>query len=244
MEKSGLVDQIDGPAKLIRQNVQTLHIKIAQACARAGRRPEEVRCVAISKGHPASKVRMAFEAGLTEIGENRVQEASAKFAELADLTIRWHLVGTLQTNKVRPAVSRFAMIQSLDRLDLAQALQKECDRQNRSIEALIQVEATGEPTKHGLRPEAVPDLVRSVKPLGRLRLRGLMAIGPLTADPVKIRSCFRTVGDLFQSLRQSGVGADFDILSMGMSDDFEIAIEEGSTLIRIGTLIFGPREQA
>ncbi|OGH60850.1 MAG: YggS family pyridoxal phosphate enzyme [Candidatus Lindowbacteria bacterium RIFCSPLOWO2_12_FULL_62_27] len=226
----------------IGENIKRLRERIRAAAARAGRPPDGIACIAVAKGHPPAAVRVAVREGLAEIAENRVQEAVPKAAQLADLSIRWHLVGSLQTNKVRPAVRLFSMIQSLDRIDLARAIQKECEKENRTIDALVQIEPTGEPAKHGVPPEAAAAFVRSLAEFDRIRLRGLMAIGPLTEDREKIRACFRQVRELFQSIRptQEG-GAVWDTLSMGMSDDFEIAIEEGATLLRIGTLIFGPR---
>lgn len=227
----------------ISKNIARLRDRIRGACARANRRPDEIRCVAVTKGHPASVVRSAVSAGLADIGENRVQEAIAKADELRDLTIHWHLVGSLQTNKVRQAVRLFATVQSVDRAELALALQKECVREDKHIDVLIQIEPTDESSKHGVRPELARALVENVLGLNRLRLRGVMAIGPLTADEAAIRSCFRTVADLFRDLRKN-TAESFDTLSMGMSGDFEIAIVEGATLIRVGTAIFGERPKA
>lgn len=227
----------------IREQVGRLGEKIQKACERAGRRPSEVVCVAVAKGHQSPLIRAAVAAGIADIGENRVQEAQTKSSELSGLPIRWHLVGTLQTNKVRAAVRLFGMIQSLDRIDLARAVQTECEKQNRMMEALIQVEATGEPAKHGLKPEDVPAAAKLLRGMKNIRIRGLMAIGPVTQDLQKIRACFSAVHRLFRSLKDSGdFGQTFDTLSMGMSDDFESAILEGATMVRIGTLIFGPRK--
>ncbi|MBI4179117.1 YggS family pyridoxal phosphate-dependent enzyme [bacterium] len=229
----------------ISRNIATLRQRIRAACERAGRRAEDVRCVAVSKGQAAESIRLAVQAGMTDIGENRVQEAVKKSGELRDLGIRWHLVGSLQTNKVRQALKLFTMIQSLDGRDLATALQAECEKQDRSVDVLLQVEPTGESSKHGVKPEQIEDCLNWIQPFDRLRLRGLMAIGPNTDDPAAIRACFREMARLFRQIRKEGRGGEkFDMLSMGMSSDYELAIEEGATLVRVGTAIFGPRPPA
>lgn len=244
MEQAELADQPKSGFGQIQENIRSLQRKIREVCEKAPRprRPEDIRIVPVSKGHPAPAVRVAVAAGFCEFGENRVQEALAKSNELPDLGVRWHLVGTLQTNKVRQAVRLFGMIQSVDRPELGSALRQECERQGVVKDILIQVEATGEAAKHGVKVDEVMAVAKTLRGFGSLRVRGLMAIGPLTDDRRKTRSCFQLVHDLFQKLRLQGdFGETFDTLSMGMSDDFEIAIEEGSTLIRVGTLIFGPR---
>ncbi len=242
-----MADQIKSDSGLILDHLLLLQDRIDRSCARAGRPPASVRCVAVSKGHPAGAVRAAVSAGLADIGENRVQEALDKAPHLSDIAIRWHLVGTLQSNKVRPAVRTFSMIHSLDRPELAAAIQKESERIGRTVDVLIQVEPTGEPAKHGVKPDAALAMAESLGRLPNIRLRGFMAIGPLPvsptpADTAPARACFKTVRELFDQFRKSGRAAEeFDTLSMGMSDDFEIAIEEGATLIRVGTILFGPR---
>ncbi len=226
---------ISTPLALVRGRIES-------AAARAGRPSRGVDVIAVTKGHPAPFVRVAAASGILDIGENRVQEALEKVEELQDIAVRWHLIGTLQTNKARPAVRQFQMVQSVDRAEIASALKKECDRQNKSLDVLVQVEASGEPTKHGARPDQVPALIDAVLACPRLHLRGLMTIGPLTPESDKIRACFRTVAELFRIIRSGGkAGPSFDTLSMGMSGDFEIAVEEGATMLRLGTALFGAR---
>lgn len=222
--------------------IELFRRRLSEVCRKAGRPTDQIRCVAISKGQPAESIRAAAAAGFKEIGENRIQEALKKSSNLGDLGIVWHLVGTLQTNKVRSAVNLFSMIQSLDRKELAEAIQKECEKQNRQIDVLIQVEPTGEPGKHGVRPEEIVKMLKALRSYDRLRIRGLMAIGPNTEDSNAVHSCFRNVRRLFTEIQKAdGLSDYFDTLSMGMSSDFEIAIEEGATMIRVGTLIFGSR---
>lgn len=224
----------------VEQNIQAFLRRVRTAAAGCGRRAEGIRCVAVTKGHPPSYVMAAVSAGMCDIGENRVQEAVAKIEELSVLNVCWHLVGSLQTNKVRTAVRSFSMIQSVDRENLAREIQRECERQNKIMDILLQVDATDEPSKHGVKPDRICALLASVRNLDRLRVRGIMTIGPFTDDQTKVRNCFHTVRSLFETLRVSA-DATFDILSMGMSDDFEIAVAEGSTMLRVGTVLFGPR---
>lgn len=229
-------------ASNFQESIASFIQTVRQVSLRAGRATDDIRIVAVTKGHPADRIHAAVRAGIADIGENRVQEAAAKQASLSDLSARWHLIGSLQTNKVRQAISLFSLIHSVDRIELARAIQSECEKQNKTMDVLIQIESSGESTKHGILPERAGDLSNALKDCSRLNLRGLMAIGPHTEDRARIRDCFRSVRELFGRLRASSPRPElFDTLSMGMSDDFEIAIEEGSTLIRIGTALFGPR---
>ncbi len=217
--------------------------RMARAARRAGRRPDEVRLIAVSKTYPASDVRAAAAAGQIDFGENRVQEALQKIEGTADLPLRWHLIGHLQTNKARKAASSFACIHSIDSTDLLEAVDRAAADAGRSPEVLVQVDLAGEATKHGAALDAVRDLIDAARRARAVRLAGLMLLPPFFDDPEAVRPYFRHLRELRDQLCGSGgVPPDFvRELSMGMSHDFEVAIEEGATIVRVGTAIFGPR---
>jgi PLP dependent protein len=221
-------------------NLTDLRAKIADACARSGRKPDAITIVAVTKKWPASTITEAVAHGLTNIGESRIQEAEPKITALGPIA-RYHLIGHLQSNKVRKAVGLFDVIQSVDSLKLAEEISRRAVELERSIECLVEVNSSGEESKSGVTPEATLDLVRGVRRLATIRLTGLMTVGPLTDNPERIRAAFRTCQRLFEQGREI-VSDGFDTLSMGMSDDFAEAIAEGSTMIRIGTGLFGRRE--
>jgi hypothetical protein len=197
-----------------------------------------VQIIAVTKTHGADAVRAAVAAGITAVGENRVQEALAKQAQLADVAVEWHLIGTLQRNKARHAVGRFALIHSVDRLDLAQELARRVAPGARQA-VLVQVNCSNEPQKGGVEPDALPALLDGLRPLDRLDVRGLMTMAALTADAAEQRGAFR----LLRTLRDGAEAAGHPLpeLSMGMSADFPVAVEEGATIVRLGTLLFGER---
>lgn len=215
--------------------------RITSACAAAHRAPTDVTLLAVSKTHPAAAVRDAFAAGQRRFGENRVQELGAKANELADLPgLEWHMIGSLQTNKVRDllAVPGLALVHSVDRIRLADELQRELSRSQRRLDVLLQVHATDEATKHGCAIGDVPALLEHVRVrCPQLVVRGLMAMGPVVGDPAPVFARVRTLRD---SLR-TAAGLDLPVLSLGMSGDLEVAIASGSTLVRIGTDVFGSR---
>ncbi|MGQ9678849.1 MAG: YggS family pyridoxal phosphate-dependent enzyme [bacterium] len=225
----------------VAENYKTLSRRIEAACARVGRNPKEVTLVAVTKTKPVELILEALEAGITHFGENRVQEAAAKIP-LIKAPVTWHLVGTLQTNKVKKALQLFSIIQSVDSLHLAQEIERRCHPLNLSIPVLIEVNTSGEPTKHGVQPEGLADLVAAVLNFPHLQLQGLMTIGPGIAvdEPEASRACFRLLSRLADGMRQR-FGIALPQLSMGMSADFEVGIEEGATIIRIGTALFGIR---
>jgi len=225
----------------LSSRLTALEERIAAACEEAGRKPDSVTLVAVTKTHPPETVAAAIEAGITDIGENRVQEAQAK-KPLVPLPCRWHLVGSLQTNKVKKALDLFDVIQSLDSLRLAEELERRAAQAGRTIPVLIEVNTSAEPSKHGLRPEELPDLVAAVLNRPHLRLDGLMTIGPGLAieDPQVSRPCFRLLSRLAEETRQR-FSVPLPHLSMGMTSDFEVGIAEGATVIRVGTALFGPR---
>lgn len=215
----------------IRANLGRVQEAVARACARAGRSPDHVLLIAVSKTMEAERIRLAIEAGVAALGENRVQEAKEKIAQLGH-PVPWHLIGSLQTNKARDAARLFDWIQSVDRLDLARELSRRAG--DRVLNVLLQVNLGDEPQKGGIAPAEVKRLAESVAGLPGLRVRGLMAIPPAAESPELTRPHFRRLRELRDEL-------GFEHCSMGMSADYEVAIEEGATMVRVGTAIFGPR---
>jgi pyridoxal phosphate enzyme (YggS family) len=214
--------------------------RIARAAERVGRPASDVRLVAVSKTVPVERIRLALAAGVPALGENRVQEAREKIAVLGR-PVPWHLIGHLQTNKVKDALACFDLIHSLDRLPLAEALSERAAREGRRVEALVQVNVAEEASKGGVRPGDLRAALEAMAGLPGLALRGLMTIPPLADDPEASRPYYRELRKLLDAARGWGLGPAFRELSMGMSGDFEVAVEEGATLVRLGTTIFGPR---
>lgn len=225
----------------IGKNIALLHGRIADACEEYDRDTDDITVVAVTKTHPASIIKMAVAAGLHNIGESRVQEADEKITHLGQIA-RFHMVGHLQTNKVKRAIQLFDVIQSVDTIKLAEEINKECDKAEFDVDCLVEVNCSGESQKYGVAPENCLDLCTKIDNLEHINLAGLMTIGPFTEDEEAVRAAFRQCRDLFVRGREM-FGDDFDTLSMGMSNDFPLAIAEGSTMLRIGTLLFGGREQ-
>ena len=221
----------------IAERLETVRLRIAGACQRAGRSPDEVTLVAVVKGFPPEVVRQATAAGIGHFGENRVQEAQGKLPLLADLSPRptWHMVGHLQTNKVKTALNLFDIIHSVDSSHLAQAISRRVSPSVR-VPVLLEANIAGDPAKHGFSPEELPAQAEAIRRLPGLDVRGLMTVTPMAQDPDELRPVFRRLRQLAQSL-------DLPDLSMGMTDDFEVALEEGATIVRIGRAIFGERSQ-
>lgn len=224
----------------IRANLAAVQERIADAARRAGRREDAVLLVAVSKTVDVERVRAAIAAGVPALGENRVQEAREKIAVLGR-PCPWHLIGHLQTNKVRDALECFDLIHSVDRLPLAETLSRRATLTGRRADVLVQVNAGEEPQKGGVRPEDLRSALEAMTALPGLRLRGLMTIPPLPRDPEDSRPYYREMRKLLDDARGWGHGAEFAELSMGMSGDFEVGIEEGATIVRVGTAIFGRR---
>ena len=222
--------------------------RIEAAARRAGRDPSEVTLVAVSKTHPAALVREAAAAGLKDFGENRVQEAEAKIAELKAEApdLRWHLIGNLQPNKARRAARLFDLIHSVDSAALVTRLERICSEEGRdSLGVLVQVDLAGEETKSGAREEELPAVFEALKACARVRCRGLMALPPFFEDAEQVRPFFQRLRNLRDEWRARGAfGKEAGELSMGMSHDYEVAVEEGATLVRVGTAIFGERGRA
>jgi len=220
-------------------NLKAVQRRIEAACARAGREPRSVTLVAVTKSQPPEVVCAAATLGLSLFGENKVQEAKAKIPACPG-RLRWHMVGHLQSNKCRDAVELFEMVQSVDSLHLAEELNKRADQAAKTLPVLLEVNAVGEASKFGCRPvQLLADLPR-INALPRLEIHGLMIVPPWTPDPEKVRPVFREMRELKARCEQL-LGAPLPHLSMGMTGDFEVAIEEGATMVRLGTALFGSR---
>jgi pyridoxal phosphate enzyme (YggS family) len=219
-------------ASTIAERLHSVRERIARACERSGRPPEEVTLIAVTKGVDAEAIREAISAGVTHLGENRVQEAEAKRAALSDVkAVQWHMIGRLQTNKVKAAVGLFDIIHSVDSLHLAETISS---RALTDVPVFLQVNVSAEPTKAGFTLQALPEAFRASRLL-HLDIRGLMTIAPLVDNPEDARPFFRRLSVAAQGLGLPG-------LSMGMTNDYEVAVEEGATHVRIGRAIFGDRE--
>ena len=232
-------------SSLLRARAGVLLGRIAAAAERAGRAPREVKLVAVTKTHPAALVREAVRAGLREFGENRVQEAEDKIEELSREAsgVRWHLIGRLQANKARRAARLFDVIHSVDSAALAERLERVCEEEGRErLDVLVQVDLAREATKGGATVGELPAVAETLKACTRLRFKGLMTLPPFYEDAELVRPYFRRLRELRDELRASGAfDGDAGELSMGMTHDFEVAVEEGATLVRVGTALFGER---
>ena len=228
---------------MIFENVQKVKEKVASACIKTGRDPSDVTLLAVSKTFSANKITEAIRAGVSNIGENYVQELLGKKESVGNGNIRWHFIGHLQTNKVKHIAAWIHLIHAVDSISLARELDKWGVKLDRVMDALIEVNTTGEVTKYGIRPAETGEFVESLKELRHIRLRGLMTIGPFLPDPESSRPMFRQLRLLKEGLAQLGQeNVEMNHLSMGMTGDYEVAIEEGATIIRLGTAIFGPRQ--
>lgn len=233
----------------IRARIAGIRHRLAAACERAGRDPQDVTLMAVTKTVSAELIEAAYHAGITFFGENRVQEAAAKISptlrhelERPAMMPQWHLIGHLQTNKAKKALELFQVIQSVDSLRLAEVLQQQAGLAQKKVEIFIEINTSGEAAKFGAPPAAALTLAQNVAALSNLQLTGLMTIGALTEEPAVIRRGFRRLRELRDELNAAKLpGVNIRHLSMGMTDDFELAIEEGSTLIRVGRAIFGAR---
>lgn len=209
---------------------------------RAGRVGTSIDIVAVTKGHPPEATLAAREAGLSLVGESRVQEAAEKLEIVGDLGLTWHMVGHLQRNKVRPALTMFGLIQSVDSMRLAREIQKEAARAQRIAKVLVQANTSGENSKYGFAAEKTVPAVEQVCQLDHVEVVGLMTMAPYTAEESVLRSTFRRARELFERCAETVRGFEARHLSMGMTNDYEIAVEEGSTMVRLGTVLFGERQ--
>jgi pyridoxal phosphate enzyme (YggS family) len=229
------------PAAL-RARLDDVRARISRAAGRAERAPSSIRLIAVSKTFPAEVVRAAAEAGQVDFAENKVQEALRKMDETAGLTLRWHLVGHLQTNKARQAAARFDLIHSVDSVRLLERLESAGLASRRQVDVLVQVDLAGEATKYGVAPDNLLPLVTTARHCTGVRIRGLMILPPAADDPEASRPYFVALRRLRDDLVAQGVDpAMLSELSMGMSHDFEVAVEEGATMVRVGSAIFGAR---
>ncbi|MCM2313681.1 MAG: YggS family pyridoxal phosphate-dependent enzyme [Thermoanaerobaculia bacterium] len=227
------------PAHEIAHNLDAVRARIAAACERAHREPAAVQLIAVSKTFGADAVRSAIEAGVRDLGENRVQELREKIGEVGR-DARWHMIGHLQSNKAKDAVHLFDVVQSVDRMSLAERLDKEAGEAGKKLDVLVQVNIGAEPQKSGVEIGDAAKLVQDVAALPNLSLRGLMTIPPID-DAQRTRGYFRALRELRDTIAAGMVPGALAELSMGMTDDFEIAIEEGATMVRVGRAIFGER---
>lgn len=229
---------------MIAENIKNVETRIQKACERVGRKREEVTLICVTKTMPVEDLRDAYDAGQRSFGENRVQEINDKFPQLPD-DIQWHMIGHLQTNKVKYLMDKVVMIHSVDSVHLAKAISKEAVKAGRVMDILIEINAAGEESKFGLDYDNVLAMVKEIAPLPGIHINGLMTVAPYTDDPETNRVFFRNLRELAVDIdRQSIDNVSMTVLSMGMTGDFEVAIEEGATHIRVGTAIFGQRNYA
>lgn len=229
-------------ASTIPQNLARLRERVAEAAVRSGRSPDEVALLAATKSVNPRLINLALDDGIRLVGENRVQEAASKIPEVgAGPGVEWHFIGSLQRNKARQAAALFDVIQSIDSIRLAETLDRISSDLGRKTHVLLEVNTTDESSKHGFSPDELLGSMDAILSFGDLRIEGMMTIGPLTMDADRSRRAFRSLSALRDNLSRRYPDMKLQVLSMGMSEDFEIAIEEGSTLIRLGRAIFGPR---
>ncbi|MDO4734957.1 MAG: YggS family pyridoxal phosphate-dependent enzyme [Lachnospiraceae bacterium] len=229
---------------MIAENIKNVETRIQKACERVGRKREEVTLICVTKTMPVEDLREAYDAGQRSFGENRVQEINDKFPQLPE-DIQWHMIGHLQTNKVKYLMDKVVMIHSVDSVHLAKAISKEAVKAGRVMDILIEINAAGEESKFGLDYDNVLAMVKEIAPLPGIHINGLMTVAPYTDDPETNRVFFRNLRELAVDIdRQSIDNVSMTVLSMGMTGDFEVAIEEGATHIRVGTAIFGQRNYA
>lgn len=228
----------------VRENLERVRERVARAAERAGRRESDVTIVAVTKTHGPEVVTEAIEAGIRDIGENKVQEFLAK-APAVTLPCRWHLVGHLQSNKVNKVIGRFALVQSVDSLKLAEIVGRAGERDGVVTDVLLEVNTSGEESKYGLAPDAALETCAAIARVPNVRVLGLMTVGPLVDDVAVTAAAFARLRRLKEEIEAARIGnVSMEHLSMGMTDDFELAIAEGATMIRLGRVLFGDRERA
>ena len=226
----------------VAENLKTIRERVDAACERAGRRPEEVALIAVSKTKPLSMLQEAYEAGARDFGENKVQEILEKYPEMPE-DARFHMIGHLQTNKVKQVVGKAVLIHSVDSLHLAEKIEQEAAKRDLTADILLEVNVAKEESKFGLMLEEVIPLLEEVKNLPHVRVRGLMTIAPNVENPEENRKHFKKLYQLYVDIKSKNIdNGTMSVLSMGMTGDFEVAVEEGATMIRVGTGIFGSRQ--
>jgi hypothetical protein len=228
---------------MVSENIKNIHERIHRACFRCGRKPEEVTLVAVTKTFGSDMMKEAVDAGQIDFGENYVQELNEKREDLRNLNVRWHFIGHLQTNKVKYIAEYVHLIQTVDNVRIAEEIQKRAQMHSRIIDILVEVHTTSEATKAGVTPEKTLDLVKQIASFKNVRMQGLMTMGPFSDDPNDSRPSFQQLVHVQKRIEQEGIpGVSAKQLSMGMTHDFEVGIEEGATIVRLGTAIFGKRK--
>ncbi|MCR5370381.1 MAG: YggS family pyridoxal phosphate-dependent enzyme [Clostridium sp.] len=226
---------------MVSENLNEVQNRMNSAAERAGRNPEDVLLIAVSKTKPVELMMEAYNAGIRDFGENKVQEILRKAPEMPD-DVRWHMIGHLQKNKVRQVIGKAVMIHSVDSVELAEKIEKEAEKQDLQVDILLEVNVAGEETKFGFAPEEVEDAARAISAFPRVHIRGLMTSAPDTERPEDNRKFFRKLSDLSVDMKSKNFDNIYmSALSMGMTNDFEVAVEEGATMIRVGTAVFGAR---
>jgi|LSQX01.1.fsa_nt_gb pyridoxal phosphate enzyme (YggS family) len=230
-----------GNNDLIKNNIEAVHKRISASAAKVGRDPEDIKLIGVSKTVDAARIREAYKCGIEIFGENRVQELCEK-TDILDVECIWHMIGHLQTNKVKYIIDKVDLIHSLDSLELAREINKRAEKAGRIANVLVQVNVAREDTKFGIGPEDTIRFVKEVSQMGNIGIKGLMTIAPFSQNPEGVRWVFAGLGKLRIDISKENIdNVSMDYLSMGMSNDFEVAIEEGSNMVRIGTALFGSR---
>ena len=228
--------------KMVAENVESIRKRIREVCSRCGRKPEDVLLVGVSKTFGVDSIQKAVDSGLFDIGENYAQELLGKRESLSDHRIRWHFIGHLQSNKVKYVIEYVHLIHSVDNDRVAEEIQKRAEKAGRIVKVLIEVHTTDEATKYGVLPADTLDFLKRISRFDRVKVQGLMTMGPFSDDPNNSRPSFRQLAELRDRISREGMeDVTMQHLSMGMTHDFQVAIEEGATIVRIGTAIFGTR---
>jgi pyridoxal phosphate enzyme (YggS family) len=226
----------------IKENLDNIKLRIKNAAEKSGRTEDDVKLIAVTKTIDVDRIRSVYDYGILDMGENKVQELTEKFGKL-DQSCRWHLIGHLQTNKVKYIIDKVEMIHSVDSISLAEEINTRAAKIGRKMDILLQVNVSGEESKFGISPDEVRGHVEAISKLGNISLRGMMTIAPYAQNPEDIRPVFRNLYNIYIDMKKEKIdNVTMDYLSMGMSNDFEVAIEEGANIVRIGTGIFGMRD--
>jgi len=230
----------------INENIRVIRGRIAEAADKSGRRGSDITLVGVTKTIDVQYIKEMISCGVAEIGENRAQEITAKYPRLSEYDLNWHMIGYLQKNKVKYIADKVNLIQSVDSLPLAEEIDKAYGKLSKMANVLIEINIAGEDTKNGVKPESCAELLKNLAELSNIKVRGLMTIAPYAENPQNIRNFFKKMYELYVDIREKYVNVviadDFGVLSMGMTNDYSVAIEEGSTMVRIGTGIFGERQ--
>ena len=226
---------------MIKENLEEVREKIRQACQRSGRREEDVTLISVSKTKPVEMLKEAYEAGSRDFGENRVQEIMEKYGQMPE-DVRWHMIGHLQKNKVRQVIDKAVLIHSVDTVELAEQIEKDAAKRDLTVDILLEVNVAEEESKFGVRTEEVEAAVMKIKEFPHVHIKGLMTIAPFVSNSEDNREVFKKLYQLYVDIRSKNIdNVNMSVLSMGMTGDYEVAVEEGATMIRVGTGIFGAR---